>query len=230
MIRALAIKELRESVGLLAVAALGLLYVVLLCMGKMFFAIIPVNYGPQIAFISDPFNSSAGFVVGFFGILLGLKQSAWELNHNTFYLLIHRPLSRRKIIATKLAVGGLLTFGILAIAIVIYGSWAATPGNLAAPFEWSMTANSWRLALVLVVVFFGGFLRVIRRGGCFGSLLAPLVWHQTRAAGGGRYPRTIHRRSFILVDSAASAGARIRRLDAGDRLLRANPRLLGASP
>lgn len=175
MIKALAIKELRESAGLAALGALGMLYVVLLCMGKMFFAIVPVRVGPHIPFILDSFNVGSGVVVGFFAVLLGLKQTAWELNYSTFCFLLHRPLSRRMILAIKLTIGGLLIISLLAVAILSYGIWANTPGSVPAPFQWSMTAESWRLAQPLVLVYLGAFLSGIRPGRWFGTRLAPLA-------------------------------------------------------
>jgi hypothetical protein len=178
MIKALAIKELRESAGLSVVAALGLAYVVLICMAKnplYLFLGGGIHNTNHLAFIGDGFYAGSMFVVGLFAALLGLKQSAWEVYHNTFYFLFHRPLSRRIMLATKLAVGGLLTFGLLAAAIGIYGNWAAIPGHLAAPFEWSMTTDSWWLALLLVLVYLGGFLSGIRPGRWFGTRLAPLL-------------------------------------------------------
>jgi hypothetical protein len=108
-------------------------------------------------------------------VLLGFKQSAWELQHNTFYFLLHRPMSRRLVFAIKLTVGTLLIFSMLAVAIVIYGSWAAVPGHLSAPFEWSMTLDSWMLTAMLPLVYLGSFLSGIRPGRWFGTRLFPLV-------------------------------------------------------
>ncbi len=176
MIKALAIKELRESIGIVVVAALGMAWTVLSCMGKNPLAgFISFNYNDFIAFLGDGFYTWSVFFCGALAVLLGLKQSAWELRHNTFYFLLHRPMSRRLVLAIKLTVGALLIFSVLAVAIVIYGSWAAVPGHLAAPFEWSMTLESWILAAVLPLVYLGAFLSGIRPGRWFGTRLAPLA-------------------------------------------------------
>jgi hypothetical protein len=176
MIKALAIKELRESAGLVCLAGLGMAWIVIGCMGHN-----PLNAAAGIyqinhaAFLGDGFYAGTAFVVGALAVLLGMKQSAWELHHNTFHFLFHRPLPRRLILATKLAVGALAVFGISAIMILIYGTWAAMPGHLPAPFEWSMTSDSWQLAATLPLVYLGGFLSGIRSGRWFGTRLIPVA-------------------------------------------------------
>lgn len=177
MIKALAIKELRESAGLVALAALGMAWTLARYMGmNPLQAFISSNYSSRhLAFISDDFYLMACMFVGGLAVFLGLKQSAWELNHNTFHFLFYRPLSRHFILGTKLLIGIVSVFGLLTIAILIYGIWAATPGNLAAPFEWSMAMESWKLATMLPLVYLGGFLSGIRPGNWFGTRLLPVL-------------------------------------------------------
>ncbi len=177
MIKALAIKELRESVGIVAVAAIGMAWVVGRCMGvNPLQAVIPGAYNAEhLAFLDDNFYSMAILFVGGLAVLLGLKQSALEIHQNTFHFLFHRPLSRRRILATKLIVGAFLVFSVIAAAILVYGSWAAMPGHLAAPFDWSMTTDTWKLAATLPLVYLGGFLSGIRPGHWFGTRLIPLA-------------------------------------------------------
>lgn len=181
MIKALAIKELRESAGVTAIAAIGMTWVIGRCMG-----VNPIrNLIPQLlggaygtshaAFLGDNFYVTAILFIGGLAVFLGLKQSAWEVHHNTFCFLLHRPMSRRLILLTKLVVGALIVFGMMAAAILIYGAWAATPGNLAVHFEWSMTTDAWLLAITLPLVYLGGFLSGIRPGRWFGTRLIPLA-------------------------------------------------------
>jgi hypothetical protein len=177
MIKTLAIKELRESAGLVALAALGMTWVLMVCMGHnpVMKAAGYYDLSNHTAFLGDGFYDRAAIVGGALAVLLGLKQSAWEVHHNTVHFLCHRPRARRRILVTKLGVGVLLTFGLLAAAILIYGSWAATPGHLSAPFEWSMTADCWQLAATLPLVYLGGFLSGIRPGRWFGTRLIPVA-------------------------------------------------------
>jgi hypothetical protein len=178
MIKALAIKELRESAGLAALAVLGMAWVVMKCMGRdplqiFFGSFMTTNH---LAFVTgDGFYDWAAIAIGAFAILLGLKQSAWELQHGTYYYLLHRPMSLRLMFAVKLAVGASLVVAVLSAAILIYGAWAAMPGHLSAPFEWSMTLDSWILAAALPLVYLGAFLSGIRPGRWFGTRLAPLA-------------------------------------------------------
>jgi ABC-type transport system involved in multi-copper enzyme maturation permease subunit len=177
MIKALAIKELRESWGLAALAALGMLWVVLSGMGRN---PLQMLVGQQfdthhIAFITDDFYGWSWTVLGILAVLLGFKQSAWEVHHNTFYYLFARPISRRQVLALKLGIGVLLIAALLSVAILVYGAWASTPGNLSAPFEWSMTWDSWQLLAVLPLVYLAAFFSGIRPGRWFGTRLAPLA-------------------------------------------------------
>ncbi len=178
MIKALAIKELRESAGVTAIAALAIAWQVMNCMGRDPLSMFLGSYVDtnHLAFVrGDGFYDWAVLSIGGFAILLGLKQSAWELQHSTFYFLLHRPMSRRLVFAIKLAVGASLVVAVLGAAILIYGAWAAVPGHLAAPFEWSMTLESWILAAALPLVYLGAFLSGIRPGRWFGTRLAPLA-------------------------------------------------------
>lgn len=177
MLKQLAIKELRESLGLAALAVLGMTWAVSRLMG---FSILSSWTGSMpsqdaLAFINDGFTSFAAMFVGGVAIALGLKQSAWEHGRGTYHFLLHRPISRRSIIGTKLVVGTLLIISILAGSILLYGRWVSIPGNRAAPFEWSMSMQAWKQAVVLPIVYLGAFLSGMRPGLWFGTRLVPLA-------------------------------------------------------
>jgi ABC-type transport system involved in multi-copper enzyme maturation permease subunit len=177
MIKALAIKELRESWGLAVLAALGMVWVVLGGMGRNpLQMLIGQEFDTHhMAFITDEFYEWSWIFLGVLAVLLGFKQSAWEVHHNTFYFLFHRPISRRQVLAVKLGIGVLLMSVILAVAILVYGAWANMPGNLSAPFDWSMTWDSWQLLAILPLVYLAAFLSGIRPGKWYGTRLAPLA-------------------------------------------------------
>ncbi|MCA9230665.1 MAG: hypothetical protein KDA57_08435 [Planctomycetales bacterium] len=178
MIRALAIKELRESAGLLALAALGMAWTIARLVGYSFLGSWTGYYGygeDFFAFLNDDFTTKASIFVGGLAIGLGLKQTAWEHGRCTFYFLLHRPIERWQVVATKLAVGLTLMLGILVVAIVWYGWWAATPGKRSVPFEWTMASSAWMLMLTMPLVYFGAFLSGMRPGQWFGTRLAPLA-------------------------------------------------------
>jgi hypothetical protein len=123
---------------------------------------------------------SFGWVAVPFALAVGLRQSAWELAQGTYPFLLHRPLRRRTIFLTKLATGAALLLACTAVPVVLCAWWAATPGHLPAPFEWSMTGRPWRLTFLLPLVYLGAFLTGLHPGRWVGTRLLPL-------AGGGLF-------------------------------------------
>ena len=174
MLKALAIKELRESLGIVALAVLALGYVIL---GLIGVTMLPWQSAgqPYFPFSADAHSFSQAVVLGAFILLLGLRQTAWELHNGTFYYLLHRPLPRWVVFAVKLVVGTALVLVVNALFVGIYGWWAATPGTHPTPFFWSMTLPAWKLGLAMVPVYLGAFFSGLRPGQWFGSRLAPAV-------------------------------------------------------
>ncbi len=177
MIKALTIKELRESVGLAALAALGMVWALAGLMGvqPLRFVMRDVFSDQTIAFVNDGFTGWVGLFVGGLAVALGLKQTAWEHGRDTYYYLLSRPIARRVVFATKIVVGVLLVVVVPAVAIGVYGFWASIPGKKAAPFDWSMTLDAWKLAMTLPLVYLGAFLSGLRRARWFGTRLIPLA-------------------------------------------------------
>ncbi|MEO2049664.1 MAG: hypothetical protein ABGX16_24155 [Pirellulales bacterium] len=106
---------------------------------------------------------------------MGQKQTTRELSQGTYYFLLQRPMPRNHIFLMKLAVGATLLLSATGAMIFFYAWWAATPGNHASPFEWSMTVPAWRMWLSMLLIYLGAFLTGIRPGRWFGSRLVPLV-------------------------------------------------------
>ena len=174
MYRALAIKELRESAGLLALAVLAVGYALAELTGT---PLLPgwrseVNALP---FVSDELWFYLWAIGGGLAILLGLKQTAWEAMRGTFQFLLHRPLPRANIFWFKIAFGLLVMQGLTAAWILLYALWAATPGNHDAPFYWSMTLKALRVWLCLPILYLGAFLSGLRPAHWFATRLAPLI-------------------------------------------------------
>jgi hypothetical protein len=130
---------------------------------------------PDLPFVQDDFAIPYGFIGFSLAIALGFRQSAWEVNQGTAPYLLHRPISRRSIILTKLLTGAGLQLACTLVPILIFGAWAATPGTHAAPFEWSMTGPFVHIWLVMPLVYLGAFASGIRPARWFGSRLLPLV-------------------------------------------------------
>ena len=174
MIKALALKELRESAGILVLAVLVMGYALAELTA---FSLLPWQSGRlyHYPFVNDSLFFYFSLVVGGLAIVLGLRQSVWESRFGTYYFLLHRPISRGSIFGSKIAVGLLAVMSLGAVLILLYARWAATPGNMPALFEWSMTYPAWKFWGVMPMVYLGAFLSGMRPGNWFGTRLVPLV-------------------------------------------------------
>lgn len=175
--RALAFKELREVAGIAAVALGGYLALVVSLMGAKVFRWVPgMPEGTNgVPFSGGEFTGVFTWVSMAFAVALGFRQSAWESARGTFLFLLHRPLSRRAIFLTKLAVGsGTLLLG-ASLPIVLYAWWAAIPGHHPSPFAWSMANPAWLLTFLMPLVYLGAFLSGLRPARWFGTRLLPLA-------------------------------------------------------
>jgi ABC-type transport system involved in multi-copper enzyme maturation permease subunit len=183
MVLAIVRKELRETRAFAALAlGLFLLYVSNLTgNGRPLLApllgLIPgmSQEPPDVPFVQGNFLNVYGFIGVALAITLGFRQSAWEPSQGTSQYLLHLPLARHSLFLTKLMTGiGLLLVCTL-LPILIYATWAATPGTHSGPFEWSMTGPAFRIWLLLPLAYLGAFASGIRPARWSGSRLLPLV-------------------------------------------------------
>ncbi len=175
--KALAWKELRETLSIAVIAMLGYAALLVNLMGGRVFYWVPglPKQPEDVPFVSGDFASVFTVVSFLLAVALGFRQSAWESSRGTYLFLLHRPLPRQAIFLTKLATGmGVLLF-CAGVPIVVYGIWAMTPGCHAGPFEWSMTASAWRILLPMPLVYLGAFLSGLRPARWFGTRLLPLI-------------------------------------------------------
>jgi hypothetical protein len=185
MVRAIALKELRETWSF---AALSIALYVVLVNNQMghwnallgFFlgwipGLKPCACPSLSPFLHDSFQTPFTFVAAALAIVLGLRQSAWEPSQGTAHYLLHLPLSRSSIFLSKLFVGIGLLLACTLLPLVTYGVWAATPGTHGAPFEWSMARPAFQIWLTMPLIYLGAFLAGIRPARWYGSRLLPLV-------------------------------------------------------
>ncbi len=128
-----------------------------------------------VPFVEDSFLPILCFIGGALAITLGFRQSAWEPSQGTALYLLHLPLGRRTIFATKLLTGAGLLLVCTLLPILIYATWAAIPGTHPSPFEWSMTGPAFQIWLCLPLAYLGAFASGIRPARWFGSRLLPLL-------------------------------------------------------
>ena len=171
MLTRLALKEVRETMWIAAAALAGLLYMLIMVTGAsrlgLLDAIPFVHYNDAIASFAIVGMCLAGG--------LGLRQTVGESARGTFQFLLHRPVGRSRLIATKLFVGAGLYLGCSALPLLLYAWWAITPGNHPSPFEWSMTAMAWKVWIAGTIFYLGAFLSGIRPGRWHGTRLLPAV-------------------------------------------------------
>jgi len=161
--KAIFLKELRENAkwALLMLVGLGLL---------MTYQTVTQN-GPPL--VSYPMHGitvlgfpAAGFVLGMLQVLQDRRRGRWGF-------LIHRPIGRTRVFVAKVAAGILLYFGATAIPLAATVWWVATPGHVAAPFEWDMVAARAADLLGGVPWYLAGLLAAAREARWIGSRLFP---------------------------------------------------------
>jgi hypothetical protein len=181
MIRAMVIKELRETWWIAAIALA--LY---LCLVKSLTSTYDPQNGQLLSWLLAAGTTEVPFVGGQFtriyflisillALALGFRQSLAESTSGAYLFLLHRPWPRAAFFSTKLAVGAGLFWLCAAVPILIYAFWAATPGNVPAPFEWSMTLDAWWYWLELPLLYMAAFLCGLRPASWFGTRLLPLA-------------------------------------------------------
>ena len=182
MVPALVRKELRETRAFAALALVLYLVFVSKLTGQggpllaslLSFAVGMGRTPAEVPFVQDQFQPVLLLIGGALAIALGLRQSAWEPSQGTALYLLHLPLARRTILATKLLTGIGLLLACTLLPILAYAAWAATPGTHPGPFEWTMTGPAFRIWLLLPLVYLGAFASGIRPARWFGSRLLPL--------------------------------------------------------
>jgi hypothetical protein len=124
-------------------------------------------------------------IAALFGAVLGFLQVFFEASGDKRSLLLHRPLSRSRIFLGKALAGVGIYLLALGIPFVGVQAWMATPGHMAAPYQWE-TGLPW-LADILagLVYYFAGMLTAQREARWYGSrglglatafLCTVLVW------------------------------------------------------
>jgi hypothetical protein len=175
MTRALTYKEIRETLGVVAIGLVALLIIPASRSAYNPIRGLVADYYYHIPFASDSFNSRLAMVGFAFAVALGFWQAIGDFRGDAQLFVLHRPVSRRRIYAVKLAVGLTAFLACGVASILVYALWAATPGNHASPFEWSMTSLAWKILFALTAVYFGAVLSGIRPAAWIGTRLAPLA-------------------------------------------------------
>ena len=142
----------------------------------------------QSQWLRGAFPTQSGFALAqagwllWFGLLLagiasvlGLAMSLDDGLRGTWAFALFRPVSRRAYIGAKLLVGGVVTLALALLPVAVYSMWAATPGNVAAPFRWSLLQPAIEACGWSVVIYLGAFLSGSRPATWWGARVWPLV-------------------------------------------------------
>jgi hypothetical protein len=159
--RSLIWKEWRENVMWAAVPSL-------LILGAM-----PLFGVPLL--VDASYLGYLSLVAGLSGALLGFLQVFPEATGDKRSLLLHRPLSPSRIFLGKVTAGVSLYLAALLVPTACAVGLAATPGHVAAPFEWPMTLPWLADVLTGLVYYFAGMLVAQREARWYGSRCLPLA-------------------------------------------------------
>jgi ABC-type transport system involved in multi-copper enzyme maturation permease subunit len=174
MYKAIILKELRETRGILLLALMAFVGVTTRQIGSDNLLWSRGEY-PFVPFVDYDFVVCFLWISAILAIALGLRQTLGESIHGTYPFLFHRPVNRRWLLGMKLAVGASAYLFCSVIPILIFAWWAATPGTHASPFQWSMTLPVWHMWAWMLLLYLGAFLSGIRPGRWLGTRLLPLV-------------------------------------------------------
>jgi len=169
-------KDLRENLKL---ASIGLLIFSLLLLQayesgvSVLTNLLRGNWSGQ-ANVLQPLLSitlliETAFFCAVFGAALGWLQTRNEAHRDLWAFLIHRPLTRTEIFWGK-AIAGLCLYVFGAGVPVLVLIWVcATPGHVAAPFEWEMVLPLITIFLTGFAYYFAGLLTGMRQARWFVS-------------------------------------------------------------
>jgi hypothetical protein len=140
----------------------------ILLLGPMFFFGVPM-------LLDEKYLAYVSLVAGLSGALLGFLQVFAEARGDKRSLLMHRPLTPSQIFLCKAVTGvGLYLLALLAPSAVAVAL-AATPGHVAAPFEWGMALPWLADVLAGLVCYFAGMIVAQREARWYGSRCWPLA-------------------------------------------------------
>lgn len=174
---ALVLKECRLAAGIALLACLAYVIVLARLVGLKGFGMLSDLVSPTttVPFVHDRFSEPFVVVGTLLAVSLAVWQSVAESRGEAWLFMLHRPVSRRVILLSKLLIGlGVVTV-CTALPILVYAAWASRPGSVAAPFEWGMTEIAWRQWAALTPIYLGTLLTMLLPARWVGTRLLPVV-------------------------------------------------------
>ena len=167
MIKSLAWKEFRELLPLIVAALAAQAF---LLVGLMRFRSLSQSPSPRDAESIWPLMYTIAVL---FGVTAGLWQSARENLANHYQFLLHRPLAREMIFATKLMLGAAACLLTVGLPLVCFASWVDHRLAFNHQEQW-LSEPAWKAVAGFLLLYLGGFLSALRPGRWYGSRFLPL--------------------------------------------------------
>jgi hypothetical protein len=174
--KALIHKDLREN---LKVALIGLLILSLLLLQSylsslgMLANILRGSWSGQVSalqpLLANGTLTATAFFCAIFGAALGWLQARNEAHRDLWAFLIHRPITRTEIFLGKTIAGLVLYVFGAGLPLAVLLALVLTPGQVAAPFEWSMVLPLLFIFLTGVAYYFAGLLTALRQARWYAS-------------------------------------------------------------
>jgi hypothetical protein len=139
-----------------------------------------------IPFVHSAFPVPFSLITMGLAALMAVLQVGAEIWGDAWLFWLHRPMSRRTLIGSKLSVGLMATLTCSALPILLYGWWCSLPNRVAAPFEWGMTGETWRAWWSASAVYLGTFLSMLRPGRWWATRCLPaaaVLWSWASVSG-----------------------------------------------
>jgi hypothetical protein len=176
---ALVAKELRLAAGVAVLASVAFLCVVARLMNVAGFGwmktLVDTHVSVPMPFLWDAFQQPFTVITLLMAVGLAVLQTSRESRGSAWLFVLHRPVSRRAILLSKVTVGLSVLLVCSALPIVVYAWWAAKPGTHPSPFEWSMTNETWRQWWSMPPLYLGTLLTLLRPARWFGTRLLPCI-------------------------------------------------------
>lgn len=129
----------------------------------------------SIPFLDTRMHTPLAIAAGVLVAVLSCRQVFFEEQSREYGFLLPLPVKRSTLFLTKMLVGMVVYFIALLIPVLVYGLWAATPGNHPSPFFWSMTWLPIKLIIALTILYFGWVLVWLRPVKWYGTRFLPLL-------------------------------------------------------
>ncbi len=177
-IRALVWKELRSSALIVAIA--GFVFGAWLMWLTNGFGLWPqppmYSYQQsecELAIVDGAFWYAV--LAGSLSLFLGINAARTESIGKHWQFALFRPVSRRMVMATKIAVGVLLSSVISVVPLFVYFVWLRQPGNLQGPFDSSFYRPTCSVWIWTPLMFLAAFWSELNEARWWGSKFWPVL-------------------------------------------------------